>query len=169
MSNLTDSDSAYLRLQDSVKALKVPSKVKRTNTKQVSEIELQNVFDGVKQFLDINSEYNDLDKQKVDTIKNIEVSKNGLKLVSRELFSEIQREVNQFHEPMNEYFQLITGNSDKEIFLRVDLDEKTDEGQIHLLTNFAPGLEKAQPSGYFSNAEKHAFVFSIPTSIHKNI
>ena len=160
MSNLTDSDSAYLRLQDSVKALKVPSKIKRTNTKQVSEIELQNVFDGVKQFLDINSEYNDLDKQKVDTIKNIEVSKNGLKLVSRELFSEMQREIVKLHEPMNEYFQLITGNSDKEIFLRVDLDEETDEGQIHLSTNFAPGLEEAQPSGYFSNAEKHAFVLA---------
>ena len=160
MSNLKHSDPIYLQLKKNFKALRPPSTNTQKNTKQQDKNTLLNVIENIEILLDICNEYNELRMLELDTISNIEKAKNRFKIASRELISEMQHEVNQLHQPMNKYFQLITGNSDKKIFLQIELDEETDEGLIHLTSEFAPGLTDALPSGYFSNAEKHAFVLA---------
>ena len=160
LSNLTESDPAFLQLKKKFNALSNPSTNKQNNLDKQNKIQLKNVIESVELFFDICNEYNELRTMEKDTTNTIEHTKYRFKIASRELISEMQHEVNQLHQPMNKYFQLITGNSDKKIFLQIELDEETDEGLIHLASEFAPGLTDALPSGYFSNAEKHAFVLA---------
>ena len=160
LSKLTHSDPTYQLLQESAKALTTPSINKQKNTKQQYKIKHKNVIERVKLFLEICNEYNELRTLEKNTKRSIVRAKNRFKTASRKLISEMQLEIDQLHQPMNKYFQLITGNSDKKIFLQIELDEETDEGLIHLTSEFAPGLTDALPSGYFSNAEKHAFVLA---------
>ena len=142
LSNLTESDPSYLQLKKKFNALLNPSTNKQNNLDKQNKIKLKNVIESIELFFDICNEYNELQKLEKTTLNNFERAKNAFKMASRELISVMQHEVDQIHQPMNKYFQQITGNSDKKIFLQIELDEETDEGQIHLTSDFATRSRK---------------------------
>ena len=160
MTNLTNTDSAYLHLKESIKKLTPPYSKDQKNLKQQSKNTLQKILVILDQLIHFSEEYSRLQQSERNVLVSIENTKIESKVASRELFSRMQREVDQLHKPMNQFFQHITGVSGQKVNIQIELDEHTDEGQIHLTTDFTEKLTGLQPSGYLSNAEKHAFALA---------
>ena len=160
MSSLTRSDPTFIHLEESCKNLtKSNSKVQK-NEQQQSENLLRNTIEIIESFIGFGEEYNQLNLAKLDIENTIESTRIDAKVIYKEMVSELQKDVDQLYEPMNEYFQYITGNPDKKVYLQIDQDEDTNEGLVHLTTDFTSNLLGVQPSGYLSNAEKHALVLA---------
>ena len=160
MSSLTRIDPTYIHLEESYKKLTESSSKVQKNEQQQSENLLRNTIEIIESFIGFGEEYNQLNLAKLDIENTIESTRIDAKVIYKEMVSELQKDVDQLYEPMNEYFQYITGNPDKKVYLQIDQDEDTNEGLVHLTTDFTSNLLGVQPSGYLSNAEKHALVLA---------
>ena len=157
MSELTSTDPAYLELKEMVNISVNLLSTGNNNTKQQNENTIRHTLEIIDQLLELCDEYNRINLSKKNTLNTLRKAKADAELLTKELVAEIQREIDQLHDLMNEYFQHITGNMYNEIFVNLGIDEDTQEGLIHLTTKFTENLADAQPTGFFSNAEKHAF------------
>ena len=160
MSKMTRSDSGYQQMEERVEKLENPSVKVQERIKQEDQSFIQNAFEVIEQLLDLSKEYSRLHLLEKNTESSLVESRDKLKIVSRGLVSEMQREVDRINNTMNEYFQHIIGVIDKKIKLHIELDEKTNQGLVHLSTNYTKNLPDAQPTGYLSNADKHAFTLA---------
>ena len=160
MSKLARSDPGYQQLEERVEKLENPSVKVQERMKQEDQSFIQNAFEVIERLLDLSKEYSRLHLLEKNTESSLVESRDKLKIVSRGLVSEMQREVDQINETINEYFQHIIGVIDKKIKLHLELDEKTNQGLVHLSTNYTKNLPEAQPTGYLSNADKHAFTLA---------
>ena len=154
MSKLTRSDPTFVDLKENFKTLANPSLKVQKISKQ------QKIIENIEQLMDFGEELSRLFILNENTTNSMENAKKRLKMVSRELFSEIQGEIDQLLELINEYFQYITGDTNKKAYLQIELNKQTDEGLIHLTTDMTKKIRGLQPSGYLSNAEKHAFALA---------
>ena len=160
MSELTRTDPAYLELKELAKTSVNLSLTEGNNVKQQNENTLRNTQEIIDQLLTLSDQYSRIKLSKKNTLDTLGKATSDAELLIKQLVSEMQREIDQLHDLMNEYFQHITGNMDNEIFVHLDIDKSTQEGLIHLTTKFTQDLSDAQPTGFFSNAEKHAFTLA---------
>ena len=159
MSSLTRIDPTYIHLEESYKKLTESSSKVQKNEQQ-SENLLRSTFEIISLLIGFGEEYSQLNLAKQDIENTIENTKIDAKVIYKEMVSELQKDLDQLHDQMNEYFQYITGNPDKKVYLQIDQDKDTNEGLVHLTTDFKSNLLGVQPSGYLSNAEKHALALA---------
>ena len=169
MSKLDESDPNFLKLKEFVNSQTVHSEHIKKRNQQIRGTGFENLLNIVSQLLQLSDEFSTSKQEETELAKEIDGFEEILSSHSESMKSLVQKQIDQLHGPMNEYYQYIQGNPDHTIHLRL-IDEENGQEGLNLAVDIATNRQGVLPDDYLTCAEKQSFAlaFHLATIVELN-